>query len=403
MKEVLLIAFSVGFILSTTIIANNNHWQKPKFWLGMLILAFSLILLDAWGSIIGLSELIPIFGYTHYRCLMMIPICIWMYINGLINFNKVQIGTFEKILFGFLFFELFLLLRIFFMSRGEVMHTNYFLAPSTIIENLCIINSIVVIWKANQVLNIFKERIRNNYADGLEQSYNWLKEFFLVLSSLLPIWAFVVNAYFFIDLDVNVWYQIIWVPLSILIFYIVIRASSTKEILHDFDLETGFNKEKNSSSLVKNSDHSEIHAENTLVYKLTPNSGKLQIVFNSNISEKDKELLTILIDSVNEKQLFKIKRLNIKDCAKHTGIVKKEISRLVNNYLHLSFSDFINLFRIEDFRHKISNGEADKFSLVAIAIESGFSSKSNFYYNFKKLTNSSPIQIVNQYNITNKK
>jgi len=401
MKEVLLIAFSVGFILSITIIVNNNHWQKPKFWLGLLILAFSLILLDAWGSIIGLSELIPIFGYTHYRCLMMIPIGIWMYINGLVNFNKVQIGIFEKILFGFLFFEL-CLLTLLFLSEKAV-KTNYFLTPSTIIENQCILICMVVLWKANQSLNTLKERIRNNYTDGLEQSYNWLKEFFLVLSSLLPIWAFVVNAYFFIDLDVNVWYQIIWIPLSILIFYIVIRASSTKEILHDFELETGFNKEKYSSSLVKNPDHSGIHAENTLVCKLTPNSGKLQIVFNANIPEKDKELLTILINSVNEKQLFKIKRLNIKDCARHTGIVKKEISRLVNNYLHLSFSDFINLFRIEDFRYKISNGEAEKFSLVAIAIESGFSSKSNFYYNFKKLTNSSPIQIVNQYNIANKK
>lgn len=403
MKEVLLIAFSIGFILSITIIGNNNHWQKPKFWLGMLILAFSFILFDAWGSIIDLSKLISIFGYTHYRCLMMIPICLWMYINGLVNFNKVQIGTFEKILFGFLFFELCLLLRIFFMNEGEVTHFNYFLAPSTIIENQCIIISMVVLWKANQVLNTFKERIRNNYTDGLEQSYNWLKEFFCLLAILLPIWAFVVNGYFFIELDVNVWYQIIWIPLSILIFYIVIRASSTKEILHDFELETGFNMEEYIASSTQIADHSETHVDNILVCKLTPNLGKLQIVFNSEIPEKDKELLTLLIDTVNEKQLFRIKRLNLKDCATQTGIVKKEISRLVNNYLKLSFSDFINLFRIEDFKFKVAKGEAERFSLVAIALESGFSSKSNVYYNFKKLTNSSPIQIVNQHNMPNKK
>jgi len=401
MKEVLLIAFSIGFLLSITIIVNNNRWQKPKFWLGMLILAFSLILLDAWGSIIELSELIPIFGYTHYRCLMMIPICLWMYINGLVNFNKVQIGTFEKVLFGFLFFELFLLALLFVSEK--IIQTNYFLTPSTIIENQCVIISMIVMWKANQVLNTFKERIRNNYTDGLEQSYNWLKEFFFVLSSLLPIWAFVVNAYFFIDLDVNVWYQIIWIPLSILIFYIVIRASSTKEILHNFELETGFNNDVYTASSDQISDRSGIHVDNTLACKLMPNLGELQIVFDSNIPEKDKELLTLLIHIVNEKKLFRIKRLNIKDCAQLTGIVKKEISRLVNHYLQLSFSDFINLFRIEDFRYKVSKGEAERFSLVAIALESGFSSKSNVYYNFKKLTNSSPIQVVNQYKIASKK
>ena len=204
MKEVLLIAFSVGFILSITIIVNNHSWQKPKFWLGLLILAFSFILLDAWGSIIELSEIIPIFGYTHYRCLMMIPLCLWMYINGLVNFNKVQIGIFEKILFGLLFFELCLLLILFISTKEDLMHLNYFLTPSTIIENQCILSSMVVLWKANQRLNKFKERIRNNYTDGLEQSYNWLKEFFFVLAGLLVIWAFVVNAYFFIDLDRNV-------------------------------------------------------------------------------------------------------------------------------------------------------------------------------------------------------
>lgn len=396
MKEVLLIAFSVGFILSITIIINNNHWQKPKFWLGLLILAFSFILLDAWGSIIALAEFIPIFGDTHYRCLMMIPLCLWMYINGLVNFNKVKIGVFEKILFGFLFFELFLLLVIFLRDKEEFMSVNYFLSPSIIIENQCILISMVVLWKANQALNTFKEKIKNNYTDGLEQSYNWLKEFFFVLASLLPIWAFVVNAYFFIDLDVNIWYQIIWIPLSILIFYIVIRASSTKEILHDFELETVLNNSEYTSSLIGVSDHLKPSTTN-LVCELVPHLGKLQIVFNPDIPEKDKELLTLLINLVNEKQLFSIKRLHIKECAEQTGIVKKEISRLVNYYLQLSFSDFINLFRIEDFKYKISKGEAERFSLVDIALESGFSSKSNFYYNFKKLTNSAPIEIVNQY------
>jgi len=221
-----------------------------------------------------------------------------------------------------------------------------------------------------------------------------------VLAGLLPIWAFVVNAYFFIDLEMNVWYQIIWIPLSILIFYIVIRASSTKEILHGFELETEFNNREYSS--VNISDHSVKSKNNNLTSELIPNAGKLQIVFGLDTPKKDKELLTLLIKLVNEKQFFKIKRLNIKECAELTGIGKKEISRLVNHYLQLSFSDFINLFRIEDFSYKVAKGEAERFSLVDIALESGFSSKSNVYYNFKKLTNSSPIQIVNQYKIANK-
>jgi len=340
MKDILLIAFSIGFLLSVTIIYNHRYWQKPKFWLGMLILSFSLILLDAWGSIIGLSETIPSFGYTHYRCLMMIPISIWMYISGLANSNKVRIDTFEKILFALLLFELSLLIFFFFSTR-EITYKNYSFDLSFLIEMLCILTSMVVLWKSNQVLNQLKEKIRNNYADGLEQSYNWLKEFLFVMASLLPIWLFVLIAYFFIDIDINIWYQVIWIPLSILIFYIVIRASSTKEILHDFELETGVTEQIPVPSLSHDSE-----SEDNLPYKLTTDSGKLQLEFDATINEKDKDLLSLLIKLVNEKQLFKTKRLNINDCAQQTGISKKEISRLVNHYLHLSFSDFINWFRI---------------------------------------------------------
>lgn len=396
MKDILLIAFSIGFLLSFTIIYNYRHWRKPRFWLGMLILSFSFILLEAWGSIIELQKMLPFFDDTHYRCLMMIPICIWMYINGLANSNKVQIGTYEKILFAFLCLELATLIFIFF-SNGELLPPNFFLALSTSIEFFAILNSMVVAWKANQTLNNLKEKIRNNYSDGLEQSYNWLKEFLYVLASLLPLWLFVVIAYFFVDIDVNTWYQFIWIPLSILIFYIVIRASSTKEILHDFELETGFTE--NLAIPISTSDSK---MEINLPYKLMPTAGKLQVEVGPNINEKDKALLLQLIKLVNEKQLFKIKRLNINNCAQQTGISKKEISRLVNYYLQLSFSDFINFFRIEDFSYKVSQGEAEKFSLVDIALASGFSSKSNVYYNFKKLTNSSPIQIVNQFKNTQK-
>lgn len=205
-----------------------------------------------------------------------------------------------------------------------------------------------------------------------------------------------------IDIDGDIWYGIIWIPLSFLIFYVVIRASSSKEILHDFELESEFQKKKIALLALDDIPNSNHNIPTTTTGELVPDSGQLQIKFNQEINVPDQAQLTQLIQSINTKKLFRIKRLNINECAQLTGMLKKDISRLVNQYLQLTFSDFINLFRIEDFRHRISKGEAANLTLLAIALECRFSSKTNVYYNFKKLTNASPIQVANQYNNANK-
>ncbi|WP_282088535.1 helix-turn-helix domain-containing protein [Aquimarina algiphila] len=66
------------------------------------------------------------------------------------------------------------------------------------------------------------------------------------------------------------------------------------------------------------------------------------------------------------------------------------LSQLVNKVTGRNFTDYVNGFRIEDAKSKLRNPEFINYTIIAIALESEFNSKSTFYGAFKKLTDISP-------------
>jgi len=76
--------------------------------------------------------------------------------------------------------------------------------------------------------------------------------------------------------------------------------------------------------------------------------------------------------------------------AEKLGISPSYISQLVNKITGENFSTYINRYRVEAVKIMITNKEFDNYSLLAIGLESGFSSKTTFYTAFKKLTGMTP-------------
>ncbi len=82
--------------------------------------------------------------------------------------------------------------------------------------------------------------------------------------------------------------------------------------------------------------------------------------------------------------------LTLPQLASLTGISTHELSRLINEHLHKSFFDYVNGFRVEHARALIAEPDNDKLSLLGIAFESGFNSKTAFNRVFKKLSGETP-------------
>jgi AraC-like DNA-binding protein len=82
--------------------------------------------------------------------------------------------------------------------------------------------------------------------------------------------------------------------------------------------------------------------------------------------------------------------LSISEVAVATQIPNRELSFLINSYYKQRFSDYLNDMRLTHFLAQVDAAALDQFTIEAIALASGFSSKSSFYRAFKKKYGSSP-------------
>jgi AraC-like DNA-binding protein len=82
--------------------------------------------------------------------------------------------------------------------------------------------------------------------------------------------------------------------------------------------------------------------------------------------------------------------LTLPDLASSIGIPSYQLSRIINEQFRCNFFEFINEYRVNEVKSKINSLEWNHFSLLGIAFESGFNSKSAFNRVFKKVTGHTP-------------
>ncbi len=107
--------------------------------------------------------------------------------------------------------------------------------------------------------------------------------------------------------------------------------------------------------------------------------------------QKKKNQLELILAT---EKVFRNERLNVETLAKHLKWTPKELSFVINKGYGKNFNDFINEFRIEDFKTRIQKGENESFTIISIAYDAGFNSKSSFYRAFKKATNQTPKEFL---------
>lgn len=81
-----------------------------------------------------------------------------------------------------------------------------------------------------------------------------------------------------------------------------------------------------------------------------------------------------LIRSMEQDKLFLNPKLSIHDVSEKLSIPRQYISEVLNEHMDISFQDFLNQYRVEEFIKRLKNDQNDHFTLLAIATEFGFNS-----------------------------
>lgn len=106
--------------------------------------------------------------------------------------------------------------------------------------------------------------------------------------------------------------------------------------------------------------------------------------------EINSELLSKILETVEADTLYLNEELTLADLAKKLGYSTKTISYTINNGLQKSFSLFINEYRVNLFKERKSSGKYEHLSIMGLAYDCGFNSKSTFNRIYKEITGFAP-------------
>ncbi len=95
----------------------------------------------------------------------------------------------------------------------------------------------------------------------------------------------------------------------------------------------------------------------------------------------------------NEK-LFKNSELTLTQLSQTLNVHPNTLSQVINSVEQKNFYDYINFQRVEEFKKAMALPENQKFTLLSLAFECGFNSKTAFNRNFRKVTGVSPSEYL---------
>jgi len=99
-----------------------------------------------------------------------------------------------------------------------------------------------------------------------------------------------------------------------------------------------------------------------------------------------------LINYLEEEKPYIDPDLQLQNLADYLGIPSYQLSQIINTELQQNFYELINSLRIAEAKHRLVDPAKQHITILAIAFDIGFNSKSTFNTAFKKYTKMTPSQ-----------
>jgi len=111
-------------------------------------------------------------------------------------------------------------------------------------------------------------------------------------------------------------------------------------------------------------------------------------------SDSSESLHRTLTQIMHSEKLFCESELSLTELAKRLNTQPNYLSQVINERERKNFYDYINTLRIEEFKRLATGPDSKKYTLLGLAQECGFNSKSSFNRYFKKVTGKSPSEFI---------
>lgn len=106
----------------------------------------------------------------------------------------------------------------------------------------------------------------------------------------------------------------------------------------------------------------------------------------------DEDLKQKLLRFMDEHKPYLNAELTLSDLARQLNISRGKLSELINEGTGNNFYDFVNTYRVDEVKRSMADPTKNKYSLLGLAMDAGFKSKSTFNLIFKRVTGLTPTE-----------
>ncbi|GAB4162074.1 MAG: hypothetical protein Tsb0033_20580 [Winogradskyella sp.] len=136
---------------------------------------------------------------------------------------------------------------------------------------------------------------------------------------------------------------------------------------------------------------SKLHESNLVIEDFTPSQDAEEKQSSSILDSDQVETLKAeLLSYFTEEEPFLNPQLSLKFVADVLELNTNKVSYLINKAFHLNFNDFVNSYRLEHFKSIALDPKNAHLTILGLAYDSGFNSKSVFNTYFKKIEGLTP-------------
>jgi AraC-like DNA-binding protein len=393
-SSILLIFFLHGIVFFLLLFLKGLQTEnKSSLWLSLFTLLCSLYIAPFMFGYAGwYSKAIyrDILFYTPFQQLFLLAPVLYFYFKTLLdksfNFSK-------KDYIHFLPATLYLIYSVIvFLTDKVVLREYYFYEDgkdkdfSTWYQIVGLLSLTYYLIQSLKIYNNYKTITYNvvSFADSV--MFKWAQRFLIAFLMLITIRIlfFIVNPEWD-EFGRKFWYYICF---SILFYYVSISGYTNSILSTTFFKDSPLNP-GNDLKLKMNGN---IEMENSLSF---PDDNKL-------LGEKTEILdLTIWKEKIEKLMLidkmYENPELVISDLSSKLDTHSKKVSQVINQGFNMNFNDFVNHHRTKALISKIEEGEHNIQTLLSLALECGFNSKSTFNRAFKRATSLNPKEYIEKY------
>lgn len=286
-----------------------------------------------------------------------------------IKFSKKKLLHFLPIASAYLLWISFLLQKpvqkLLLYDQG--FSSSYYKTIGIITNVGIIISGIVYVLASVVLLHRYKKKITEKFSDTDKISLNWLR---YLIAGIAGIWVFVV----FYPTAESIYFSA-----SLYICFIGFFGVRQQQIFKTTNAAT----ERHTSSPQSRNPSAEPANVDLL-------SNKIKYDWSSLTEDEVERIFLQLNRIMAQEKLYKNAELTLSKLADSLQLKDAALSQVINSKFNKSFYDYINSLRVDECVKMIADEKNQNYTLLAIAFDCGFNSKSSFNRNFRKFAGKSP-------------